>query len=108
MIFTISIPTGPILNGTHFIYWGQTFYSADDGNPIYFQIIEQTEFCQDGSFNVFSSAQPYMKRAFATKNLPSASGKVWQAIRFKIPFDISNKKLSIRSILLIESIDIID
>ena len=76
MIFTISIPTGPIVNSTHFIYWGQTFYSADDGNPIYFQIIEQTEFCQDGSFNVFSSAQPYMKRAFATKNLPSASGKV--------------------------------
>ena len=76
MIFTISIPTGPIVNSTHFIYWGQTFYSADDGNPIYFQITEQTEFCQDGSFNAFSSAQPYMKRAFATKNLPSTSGKV--------------------------------
>ena len=76
MIFTISIPTGPIVNGTHFIYWGQTFYSVDDGNPIYFQIIEQTEFCQDDSFNVFSSAQPYMKRAFATKNLPSASDKI--------------------------------
>ena len=64
------------MNGTHFIYWGQTSCPAEDGTPIYFQIIEQTEFCQDGSFNVFSSAQPYMKRAFATKNLPSASGKV--------------------------------
>ena len=64
------------MNGTHFIYWGQTSSAAEDGTPIYFQIIEQTEFCQDGSFNVFSSAQPYVKRAFATKNLPSASGKV--------------------------------
>jgi len=72
----LLFPKGPIVNSTHFIYWGQTSYDADDGTPVYFQIIEQTEFCQDGSFNVFSSAQPYMKRAFATKNLPSASGKV--------------------------------
>lgn len=64
------------MNSTHFIYWGQTSYPADDGTPVYFQIIEQTEFCQDGSFNVFSSAQSYIKRAFATKNLPSASGKI--------------------------------
>ena len=70
------IPTGPIVNGTHFIYWGQTTHSADDGTAVHFQIIEQTEFCQDGSYNVFSSAQPYVKRAFATKNLPSSSGKV--------------------------------
>ena len=76
MILTISISTGPIVNSTHFIYWGQTSYTTDDGASVYFQIIEQTEFCQDGSFNVFSSAQPYVKRAFATKNLPSASGKV--------------------------------
>jgi len=70
------IPTGPIVNNTHFIYWGQTTCIADDGSQVCFQIIEQTEFSQDGSFKVFSSAQSYMKRAFATKNLPSASGKV--------------------------------
>ena len=64
------------MNGTHFIYWGQTAFSTNDGSPVYIQIIEQTEFCQDVSFNVFSSAQPYLKRAFATKNLPSSSGKV--------------------------------
>ena len=74
--FTVYTITGPIVNSTHFIYWGQTTYNADDGTAVNFQIIEQTEFCQDGSFNVFSSAQPYLKRAFATKNLPSASGKV--------------------------------
>lgn len=73
---TCYILTGPIVNSTHFIYWGQAIHNADDGTPVNFQIIEQTEFCQDGSFNVFSSAQPYLKRAFATKNLPSASGKV--------------------------------
>ena len=64
------------MNSTHFIYWGQTIYNTVDGTPINFQIIEQTEFCQDASFNVFSSTKPYLKRAFATKNLPSASGKV--------------------------------
>ena len=86
ILITFYTLTGPIINSTHFIYWGQTTCNAGDGTPVNFQIIEQTEFYQDGSFDVFLSTQPYLERAFATKNFSSLATKTLYLASDKIAY----------------------
>ena len=64
---------GTIVNNDHFLYWGQVTKTANDGVDYTFQVIEQTEFIDDSSFQPFKSGkqEPYYKRC-ATLKLQSS------------------------------------
>ena len=59
---------GRVINNDHFLYWGEVT-KLDDGVNFTFNIIEQTEFIDDVSFQPFKTGRtdPYHKRCVATK-----------------------------------------
>ncbi|KAK4312268.1 hypothetical protein Pmani_016281 [Petrolisthes manimaculis] len=61
--------SGRVVNNDHFLYWGETIRSTEDGLEFCFQVIEQTEFIDDASFMPFKAGKmdPYIKRCCATK-----------------------------------------
>ncbi|XP_067638454.1 rho GTPase-activating protein 190 isoform X3 [Eurosta solidaginis] len=61
--------SGRIVNNDHFLYWGDVRKTTDDGVEYNFQIIEQTEFMDDSTFQPFKvgKMEPYYKRCIATK-----------------------------------------
>ncbi|EFX70652.1 hypothetical protein DAPPUDRAFT_309374 [Daphnia pulex] len=61
--------SGRVINNDHFLYWGETTKQADDGVEYHFQLVEQTEFIDDASFQPFKGGkmEPYVKRCAATK-----------------------------------------
>lgn len=62
--------SGPIVNNEHWLYWGETRKSTEEGLELTFSVIEQTEFVDDACFQPFRSGktmEPYHKRAAATK-----------------------------------------
>lgn len=42
-----------MVNNDHFLYWGEVTKPSEDGVDYQFQIIEQTEFIDDASFQPF-------------------------------------------------------
>lgn len=60
---------GRVVNNDHFLYWGETVRSHDDGSDLRFHIIEQTEFSDDSSFQSFriGKTEPYFKRCAAIR-----------------------------------------
>ena len=60
---------GRVVNNDHFLYWGEATRAAEDGVHYAFQVIEQTEFIDDSSFQPFKSGKTelYHKRCAATK-----------------------------------------
>ncbi|XP_013387311.1 rho GTPase-activating protein 190 isoform X1 [Lingula anatina] len=60
---------GCVVNNDHFLYWGEVTKMADDGSDLTFNVIEQTEFIDDSSFQPFKGGKtdPYYKRCAATK-----------------------------------------
>lgn len=61
--------SGRVVNNDHFLYWGDTTKATDEGQELHFQLIEQTEFIDDASFQPFKGGkmEPYVKRCTATK-----------------------------------------
>ncbi|XP_019844517.2 rho GTPase-activating protein 190 isoform X2 [Bactrocera dorsalis] len=61
--------SGRIVNNDHFLYWGDVRKTTEDGVDYNFQIIEQTEFMDDSTFQPFKvgKMEPYYKRCVATK-----------------------------------------
>lgn len=45
--------SGRVVNNDHFLYWGEVIKPSEDGIDFQFQIIEQTEFIDDASFQPF-------------------------------------------------------
>jgi len=60
---------GRVVNNDHFLYWGDTVRTNDDGTDFRFRIIEQTEFSDDSSFQSFriGKTEPYFKRCAAIR-----------------------------------------
>jgi len=60
---------GRVVNNDHFLYWGETARTNDDGTNFRFHIIEQTEFSDDSSFQSFriGKTEPYFKRCAAVR-----------------------------------------
>ncbi|XP_041131661.1 rho GTPase-activating protein 5-like [Polyodon spathula] len=60
---------GRVVNNDHFLYWGEFMYRNDDGLECKIQVIEQTEFIDDQTFQPHRSTnlQPYIKRSAAAK-----------------------------------------
>ncbi|KAL1455174.1 hypothetical protein WDU94_009286 [Cyamophila willieti] len=61
--------SGRVVNNDHFLYWGETTKVTEEGQELHFQVIEQTEFIDDASFQPFKGGkmEPYVKRCAATK-----------------------------------------
>lgn len=45
--------SGRVINNDHFLYWGDVKKKSEDGIDFTFQVIEQTEFIDDSSFQPF-------------------------------------------------------
>uniref|UniRef100_A0A1B6K9C5 Rho-GAP domain-containing protein n=1 Tax=Graphocephala atropunctata TaxID=36148 RepID=A0A1B6K9C5_9HEMI len=61
--------SGRVVNNDHFLYWGEVTKCSEDGIEMQFQVVEQTEFIDDASFQPFKGGkmEPYSKRCAATK-----------------------------------------
>lgn len=61
--------SGRIVNNDHFLYWGEVRKTTEEGVEYNFNIIEQTEFMDDSTFQAFKVGKmdPYLKRCTATK-----------------------------------------
>lgn len=45
--------SGRVVNNDHFLYWGEVTKTSEEGIEMQFQVIEQTEFIDDASFQPF-------------------------------------------------------
>ncbi|CAG2108617.1 unnamed protein product [Medioppia subpectinata] len=61
--------SGRIINNEHWLYWGETCKTSEEGFELVFSVIEQTEFIDDACFQPFKSGktEPYYKRCAATR-----------------------------------------
>ncbi|XP_039623981.1 rho GTPase-activating protein 35 [Polypterus senegalus] len=60
---------GRVVNNDHFLFWGDVLRSPEEGWECRLNVVEQTEFIDDQTFQPHRSTalQPYIKRAAATK-----------------------------------------
>lgn len=56
--------SGRVVNNDHFLYWGEVRKTSEEGVDYAFQVIEQTEFVDDATFQPFKvgKMEPYIKR----------------------------------------------
>ena len=70
----------PAFNCDHFLYWGATTKHLPDGSKVRFQLVEQTEFYDDGAGEGELQAHPtdrsYIERASIIRVATSSPGKV--------------------------------
>ncbi|XP_055914650.1 rho GTPase-activating protein 190 isoform X14 [Eupeodes corollae] len=61
--------SGRIVNNDHFLYWGEVKKTTDEGTEYNFNVVEQTEFIDDATFQPFKvgKMEPYYKRCTTTK-----------------------------------------
>lgn len=61
--------SGRIVNNDHWLYWGETSKTTEEGYELVFSVIEQTEFVDDACFQPFKSGktEPYYKRCTALR-----------------------------------------
>lgn len=52
-VFIQSDFSGRVINNDHFLYWGDVTKTSEEGIDFTFQVIEQTEFIDDSSFQPF-------------------------------------------------------
>lgn len=64
---------GSVVNNDHFLYWGNVTKTSDEGVDLTFNVVEQTEFVDDSSFQPFKGGKTdsYFKRC-STLKLQSA------------------------------------
>ncbi|XP_005455820.1 rho GTPase-activating protein 35 [Oreochromis niloticus] len=60
---------GRVVNNDHFLYWGEAVRTMEEGSECRINVVEQTEFIDDQTFQPHRSTalQPYIKRAASTK-----------------------------------------
>nr|XP_032800297.1 rho GTPase-activating protein 5-like [Petromyzon marinus] len=60
---------GRVMNNDHYLYWGGATRTADGGREYVFNVVEQTEFVDDATFQPHrsSDSRHYVKRAAATR-----------------------------------------
>merc|ERR1740128_1309688 len=62
--------SGRVVNNDHFLYWGEIYKTSEDGIDFQIQVVEQTEFIDDASFQPFRASgkqEPYVRRCANTK-----------------------------------------
>ena len=73
-VFSQSDFSGRVVNNDHFLYWGDVMKTNEEGTDFHVQVVEQTEFIDDASFQTFRASgksEPYIKRC-ANSRLLSA------------------------------------
>ncbi|CAB0016666.1 unnamed protein product [Nesidiocoris tenuis] len=83
LISNCSDFSGRVVNNDHFLYWGEVTKTTDEGIDLHFQLIEQTEFIDDSSFQAFkgmfsigtpcSSTSKITRTSVTTSSLASRS-----------------------------------
>lgn len=60
---------GRVVNNDHFLFWGEAARTLEEGSECRINVVEQTEFIDDQTFQPHRSTalQPYIKRAASTK-----------------------------------------
>ncbi|XP_037533433.1 rho GTPase-activating protein 35 isoform X2 [Nematolebias whitei] len=60
---------GRVVNNDHFLYWGEAVRTMEEGSECRMNVVEQTEFIDDQTFQPHRSTalQPYIKRAASSK-----------------------------------------
>ncbi|XP_011606695.2 rho GTPase-activating protein 35 [Takifugu rubripes] len=60
---------GRVVNNDHFLFWGEAGRTTEEGQECRINVVEQTEFIDDQTFQPHRSTalQPYIKRAASTK-----------------------------------------
>uniref|UniRef100_A0A1A8QE98 Rho GTPase-activating protein 35 n=1 Tax=Nothobranchius rachovii TaxID=451742 RepID=A0A1A8QE98_9TELE len=60
---------GRVVNNDHFLYWGEAARTMEEGPECRMNVVEQTEFIDDQTFQPHRSTalQPYIKRAASSK-----------------------------------------
>nr|CAD7577885.1 unnamed protein product [Timema californicum] len=53
--------SGRVVNNDHFLYWGEVVKASEEGIELLFQVIEQTEFIDDASFQPFKANEYYWR-----------------------------------------------
>ena len=69
----------PVYNRDHFVYWGAATKHLQDGSKVRFQIVEQTEFYDNGTTEKLCAHQAkesYLSRASALRFSSQSGGKV--------------------------------
>lgn len=68
-VFSSSDFGGRVLNNDHFLYWGSTTKTSEDGSAFLIHVIEQTEFIDDATLMPMSRGGnvPYPKRCAISK-----------------------------------------
>lgn len=69
-VFSQSDFSGRVVNNDHFLYWGDVVKTNEEGTDFHIEVVEQTEFIDDASFQPFRASgksEPYIKRCSATK-----------------------------------------
>jgi len=63
-VFSQSDFSGRVVNNDHFLYCGEVRKTSDEGVEYAFQVVEQTEFVDDATFQPFKvgKMEPYIKR----------------------------------------------
>lgn len=61
--------SGRVVNNDHFLYWGKATKTTEEGQDYVFNVVEQTEFIDDATYQAhrISVPQHYIKRAAATR-----------------------------------------
>eukprot|EP00095_Tigriopus_kingsejongensis_P003293 maker-scaffold355_size198070-snap-gene-0.30 protein:Tk03293 transcript:maker-scaffold355_size198070-snap-gene-0.30-mRNA-1 annotation:"rho gtpase-activating protein 190 isoform x5" len=69
-VFSQSDFSGRVVNNDHFLYWGDIRKINEEGTEFHVQVVEQTEFFDDASFQPFRASgksEPYFKRCANTR-----------------------------------------
>jgi len=62
--------SGRVVNNDHFLYWGDIVKTNEEGMDFHIQVVEQTEFIDDASFQPFRASgkqEPYVRRCANTR-----------------------------------------
>ena len=71
-VFSQSDFSGRVVNNDHYLYWGDVLKTNEEGTDFMIQVVEQTEFYDDASFQPFRASgksEPYVKRCTNSKLL---------------------------------------
>ncbi|CAL8073134.1 unnamed protein product [Orchesella dallaii] len=68
-VLSVTDFSGRVVNNDHFLYWGYSAKAMEDSPEIGFNLIEQTEFIDDATFQPFKGGkmEPYIKRCASTR-----------------------------------------
>ncbi|CAI8026984.1 Rho GTPase-activating protein 190 [Geodia barretti] len=88
-IMTNSDFGSSMVNNDHHLYWGEKIAALEDGS-VSFQIVEHTEFVEDGNLQLYSIVKPYHKRCIQQKLVSGGKMQYIHPDQLAVPDEFSN------------------